>query len=209
MSKAEYLKAKFVEWLLEGNLSFDISRDAIGTEVLFSEKRRSADIVILSDKLHALEIKGDFDDFRKLRKQLTDYHRTFDKVSVITTPKRIERIYRYLQPYTGLILFDNGTFRVKRLAKQRGRLDKYSLLMFLHRKELNALLKTRKNNLSTDEVRKYIVNRLSQKKIREVAYASLKSRYRYLFRLFLNDTGGNIVWDELKGLSGRISELYI
>ena len=209
MSDAEYIKTRVIKWLLAGNLSFDASRDAIGAEVLFSANRRSADLLILSQEFHALEIKGYFDNPGKLKEQLDDYHKAFDKVSVITTPKHLNRIYRIIKPYTGLILSDGDTFKIKRIAKQRKRLDKYSLLMFLRKNELNRLSKVKNNDsLSTDEIRKLIVGRLNISEIRKVAYSSLRNRYGELFRLFLKDTGGNIIWDELKGLCGRIDELY-
>lgn len=209
MNGAEYIKTRVIRWLLDGNLSFDPSRDAIGTEVLFSANRRSADLLILSKTFHALEIKGFLDDSRKLEGQLDDYHKTFDKISVITTPKHLNEVKKIIKPYTGLILFDGETFKVRRLARQRKRLDKYSLLMFLNKNELNSLLKIKNNNnLSTDEIRMLIAKKLTTKEIREAAYSSLKSRYDELFRLFMNDTGGNIIPDELKGLCGRIDELY-
>lgn len=209
MSDAEYIKTRVIKWLLDGNLSFDASRDAIGAEVLFSANRRSADLLIISKEFHALEIKGYFDNPGKLKKQLDDYHKTFDKVSVITTPKHLNRIYKIIKPYTGLVLFDGDTFKVKKLARRRKRLDKYSLLMFLRKNELNSLSKIKNSDsLSTDEIRKLIVGRLTIGEIRQAAYSSLRNRYYELFRLFMNDTGGNIVWDELKGLCGRIDELY-
>jgi len=209
MSDAEYIKTRVIKWLLDNNLSFDSSRDTIGAEVLFSANRRRVDLLILSQKFHALEIKGYRDDPRKLGGQLDDYHKTFDKVSVITTPKHLNGINKIIKPYTGLILFDGETFKVKRLARQRKRLDKYSLLMFLSKNELNSLSKVKdSNDLSTDEIRMLTAKRLSTKEIREAAYSSLKSRYDELFRLFLSDTGGNIIWDELKGLCGKIDELY-
>ncbi len=209
MKKAEYIKTMLIKWLLEGNMSFNPSKDAIGAEVLFSANRRMADLLILSQEFHALEIKGDYDDLRKLEEQLDDYHKTFDKVSVITTSKHLNRIYKIVKPYTGLILFDGETFKVKRVAKLRKRLDKYFLLIFLRKNELTSLSKVKHSDrLSTDETRRLFAKRLTTKEIREVAYSSLKDRYGELFKLFLNDTGGNIIWDELKGLCGRINELY-
>jgi len=209
MSDAEYIKTRVIKWLLDGNLSFDASRDAIGAEVFFSANRRCADLLILSQEFHALEIKGYYDDPRKLEGQLDDYHKTFDKVSVITTHKHLNRILKMIKPYTGLILFDKEKLKVKRLAKQRKRLDKYSLLMFLQKNDLKRLSKTKnRNNLSTDEIRRLIVSRLTIGEIHQAAYSSLRNRYYKLFRLFMKDTGGNIIWDELKGLCGRIDELY-
>ena len=209
MSNAEHIKTKVIKWLLNGNLAFDASQDAIGAEVLFSAHKRRADLLILSQELHALEIKGDYDNPSKLAEQLADYRKTFDKVSVITSPKHLNKIYKIIKPYTGLILFDGQTFKIKRAAKLRKRLDKYSLSMFLPKNDLSRLSKIKNSDrLSTDEIRKLVVGKLTISEIRETAYASLKNRYGKLFRLFLKDTGGNIIWDELKGLCGRIDELY-
>ena len=209
MNDAEYIKTKVIKWLLDGNLDFDDSQDAIGAEVLFSANKRRADLLILSQEFHALEIKGDYDNLGKLGEQLDDYHKTFDKVSVIITQKYLNRIYKIIKPYTGLILSDGDTFKIKRLAKQQKRLDKYSLLIFLCKNELTNLSKVKHHDrLSVNETRRLIANRLTTKAIREAAYSSLKSRYGELFKLFLNDTGGNIIWDELRGLCGRIDELY-
>ena len=209
MSDAEYIKTKFIKWLLDGNLSFNASIDAIGTEVLFSSNRRRADLLILSGEFHALEIKGDHDNPNKLKEQLDDYHKTFDKVSVITTPKHLKRIRKIIKPYTGLILADADTFIVKRHTRKRKRLDKYSLSIFLSKNELNRLSKVKHiERFSTDEIRRLIFRRLSTKEIRKAAYSSLNLRYGELFRLFLNDTSGNIIWDELKGLIGKIGELH-
>ncbi len=209
MNDAEYIKTRVIRWLLDNNLSFNASRDAIGAEVLFSANRRRVDLLILSQEFHALEIKGDYDDPRKLKEQLDDYHKTFDKVSVMTTPKHLSKIYKIIKPYTGLILFDRETFEIKRLARRRKRLDKYSLLMFLRKHELSGLSKLKnRNRLSTDEIRKMLVGKLTVNEIREAAYSSLKNRYDKLFRFLLNDTDGAILMDDLRGLCGRIDELY-
>ena len=67
-------------------------------------------------------------------------------------------------------MFDKENLKVKRLAKQRKRLDKYSLLMFLQKNELKRLSKIKNsNNLSTDEIRRLIVSRLTIGEIRQAA----------------------------------------
>jgi hypothetical protein len=206
---AEHIKAQIVKWLLKGNLSFNHSKDSIGLEVLFSANKRKADVLILSKYLHALEIKGDFDNLKKLKGQLKDYHKTFDKVSLVTTPKHLQKIYKIINPSTGLILFNDKKLKIIRNAKKQKRLNKRDLLMFLSKNELTNLIKiTKHKNLSTDQVRKIASQRLNTKKIRQVAYSSLKKCYGELFRFFLNDTGGkNIIYDELRGLCGKVNKL--
>jgi hypothetical protein len=209
MKNAEYIKAKIVKWLINRNLSFSSKKDSIGVEVLFSTNKRRADMLILSHDFHALEIKGDFDNLDKLKNQLEDYHKTFDKVSLVCTPKHYSRIIKFIKPSTGLIVFNNESFTIYRAAKNKIRLDKLSLLMFLNKNQLLHLSRVPDaNELSTNEIRTFISKRVPIKTIRNYAYSLLRTRYDELFRLFLKDTGDNIVWDELKGLCGRISNLY-
>ena len=159
---AEHLKAYFIQWLLKGNLSFDKKNNAIGTEVSFSSNRRKADLVILDHELHAFEIKGGYDTLRKLEAQLVDYHKTFNKVTVITTPKHLIGVRKIIMRHTGLILHEDNNFKVVKKAKIRKRLDKYSLLMFLKKSEIAKLLKLGNiNNYSTDQVRNIAKEKLT------------------------------------------------
>ncbi|MFA5093479.1 MAG: sce7726 family protein [Candidatus Omnitrophota bacterium] len=210
MDKAELIKTKTIKWLLKGNLDFDKTRDTIATEVLFSINRRKADLLILSNKTHTLEIKSDSDDLRKLKIQLNDYYKTFDKVSVITTLKNINKIKKIITQDTGIILFNNEKFKIIKTAKLNKKLDKHSLLMFLPKIELLNLCASKNiRKLSTDEIRNKLRHQLTVNKIRAAAYLFLKKRYDKLFKFLLRDTGGKIVWDDLRGLCGKIDELYV
>ncbi len=210
MDKAELIKTKAIRWLLRGNLNFNKSKDAIATEVLFSANRRKADLLIISNKTHTLEIKSDSDDPRKLKMQLNDYHNTFDKVSVITTIKNVNKIKNIITQNTGLILFNNDKFKVIKIARLNKKLDKRSLLIFLPKIELLSLCTSRNiRKLSTDEIREKLSHQLTTSKIRTAAYSYLKKRYYKLFRLLLRDTEGKIVWDDLRGLCGIIDKLYV
>lgn len=206
---AEYIKAQIIQWLLKGNLAFNPTQDAIGLEVLFSANKRKADVLILSKSLHALEIKGDFDNLKKLKWQLRDYHKTFDKVSLVTTPKHLPKIYKLIKPSTGLVVLSGKSLKVVRPAKRQKRLSKSALLMFLSKNELANLVKIAKyKGFSTGEVRKIVARRLNLQEIRKAAYSPLKKSYSKLFRLFLNDIGGNIMYDEVRGLCGKIDKLH-
>ena len=210
MDKAELIKTKTIRWLLKGNLDFDKSHDTITTEVLFSINRRKADLLIISNKTHALEIKSDSDDLRKLKLQLNDYCKTFDKVSVITTIKNISRIKRIIPRNTGLILLNNEKFKIIKTAKINKKLNKHSLLMFLPKIELFNLCASKNiRELSTDELRNKLSHQLNISEIRAAAYLFIKKRYHKLFKFLLRDTEGKIVWDDLRGLCGKIDELYV
>lgn len=210
MDKAELIKTKVIRWLLDGNLNFNKSKDTIATEVLFSVNRRKADLLILSNGTHTIEIKSEWDDLRKLKVQLEDYCKTFDRVSVIATKKYLPKTKKLLSRNTGLILFDNDKFSIVRKAQLNRKLDKQSLLMFLPKIELLNLCSLKNiRKLSTDEVRSKLKRQLPTNKIRKSALFFLKKRYNQLFRFLLRDTDGKILWDDLRGLCGKIDKLYI
>ena len=122
---AEHLKARLIQWLLSGNLDFNLRKHAIGIEVSFSSNKRKADLVIFGREFHAFEIKGKHDRLGKLRDQLKDYHATFDKVTVVVAPNHLKRVKKEIRPYTGLILVKEGDFEVLRNPNPKKRLKKY------------------------------------------------------------------------------------
>lgn len=209
MGQAENIKTKTIQWLLDGSLNFDRTKDVIATEPLFSINRRKADLLILSKDIHTIEIKSDADNTNKLKNQLIDYHKTSDKVSVITTKKHLRKVKNIIRTNTGLILFDSEKFTIIQAPKKNKRLDKNSLLMFLPKDELLKIYKKNdKWSLSTDEIRKKLTNTLTVKTLDHLVYLFLKQRYGKIFKIFLNDTNGNFVWDELRGLCGKFDRLY-
>lgn len=205
---AEHLKLRFIGWLLQGNLGFHISNEVIGVEVLFSPNKRKADLVIIGKYIHAFEIKGDHDNLRKLKSQISDYNKTFDRVSVLTSACHLAQVKKTVSKYTGLILIKGSDFEVLRFAKLRRRLDKQSLLMFLPKGNVASLLRLNKlDNYSTDQVRFLAQRRLPLCKIRRASLSLLKDRYGKLFRLFLEDRGEIIHTDDLLSLTGRVKDL--
>jgi hypothetical protein len=208
MKNADYVKSKFIQWLLCGNTGFKKHRDTIAVEVLFSPNHRKADMLVLSNSLHAFEIKGDRDNLRKLRYQLRDYSKTFDRVSVVTTQRHLKDVKKIIGRKVGLILFTGETFLIKRKAIVYHRLDKASLLTFLDKNTVKSLLKHNvPAKASTDEIREMAANQLTYARIQEAVRILLKKRYRKLFQLFLKDIGGTIMPDDLAGLRGKINTL--
>ena len=205
---AEHLKSKFIEWLLQGNLGFHLSNEVIGVEVSFSPNKRKADLVIIGEDLHAFEIKGDNDNLRKLKSQISDYNKTFDRVSVVTSACHLAQVKRTVSRYTGLILVKGGDFEVLRNAKLRRRLNKQSLIMFLPKADAASLLGLSDlDDYSTDQVRFLAQSKLPLCKIRRASLSLLRDRYGKLFSLFLADRGEIIHIDDLLSLTGRVKDL--
>lgn len=200
---AESIKKCLVKWLLTGGLGFRASEDVIGNEVLFASNWRRADLLILSREFHALEIKGPADSVALLADQLADYHRVFDKVSVVTVKLHISSIRRIASRKTGIICCDGDEPLVIREATRTARLDKGELCRFLGKSELTSVLGIAATNLSTDELRGKLVSQATAKSIRQLAYNSVRHRYLPLFRSFLRDIGdSDFGEDDLRGLCG-------
>ncbi|HUT13342.1 MAG TPA: sce7726 family protein [Thermoguttaceae bacterium] len=207
---AEVIKRHVVRWLLDGGLKFRGSEDAIGNEVLFSCNWRRADLLILSKEFHALEIKSDADSLSRLADQLGDYHRVFERVSVVTTSKQVQGVRQSTATKTGIILFDGVQPEVVRQARLATRLDKLELTRFLDKAELVDILGRNWREMSTDELRHRVAHKYSINEIRRVAYAALRRRYRKLFQLFLRDVGDSQFGeDELRGLCGHVRAITL
>ena len=184
------IKHRVVNWLLSGGMGFDKTKDAIGNEVLFSSMLRRADLLVFSGNLHALEIKSDSDNLTKLSEQLHDYCRSFDKVSVVTTPKHLPRIQKILsrKRKVGLIVVrETGNIEIVRDAIVNKKLDKQNLLMFLNKVQVAALAKTAPQTLATDEIRKIAAKQCSLKLIKKEAYNALRKKYERLFSRFVKE----------------------
>lgn len=206
ISSADEQKRKLIRWLLDGGLSFDPLRDAIGNEVLFSQARRRADLLILSDSFHAIEIKGDSDNLTKLPQQIVDYLATFDKVSVATTSKHIHKIRKIIPASVGVLLIDTSSVEIVKNASLNRRLDKNSLLMFLDKRNLLRILRSKNRHLSVGEMRDMIAKKETIKTIREIAYMRLHGIYFKLFQRFFREIDGYpLLLDEIRSLSADIA----
>ena len=204
------IKRDLIIWLLNGGMSFDSKKDAIGSEVQFSQVRRRGDLLILSDDFHALEIKGNNDRLEKLPSQLEDYCKTFDMVSVVTTPKHLKNIQNIITKTVGLILIEGEHITVLRKPRHNRRLDKASLLMFYNKKMLVDLLQLKGTRLYTGELRQMAIEKKSIAVIREQAYLRLRNIYTGLFQQFLKEMGEYpIQIDEIRALSGKYPPLRI
>jgi hypothetical protein len=204
---AEHVKIRLIEWLLQHDSAFEKRQKVIGVEVPFSPNRRKADVLVIGRDLHAFEIKGTRDRLDRLSSQLADYHRAFDRVTLVTTPNHLVRVRRKLKPSTGLLLILDADVLVVRKALRRSRLDKDSLLMFLRKREMANLLTMHGcRERSTDEVRRIAMRSLKLKQIRLAAIRRLRAQYGRLFDLFMKDKGTTIHVDDLWSLTGRVAD---
>lgn len=207
--KANQLKVKFIEWLINNNKDI-----VIGNEVLFSENNCRADIIMLKkNKTFAYEIKSDSDNFLDFDEQILNYLSTFNYTYLVITSKHLKQLEKFLHYNIGVYVYkDNKFIQIKKpiLSKQ---ISKYNLLEFLRKPELLSLInKSGYSKYSVYTLRDIISKRCSIKKIQNTCYNSLKLRYAILYKLFLTDTSkDSITIEDLKSLTGNITtqKLYL
>ena len=210
---SDYIKKQLLERLLCGDFGFDPKSDVVGNEVLFSTNRRRCDLLTMGDIFHAFEIKGRADNLTKLPKQIIDYQKTFDFVSIVTTLRHLGKIINIVSQSVGIIIIEAERVEVIRQPKQQKRLNKESLLMFLGRQKLQAFLRHRNvrvsvpsSSLSVNELRDIIARKCPTSAIRESAYQTIRDAYAPLFRCFVRETKGYpILIDDIRLLSLEIS----
>lgn len=205
MMKANQLKVKFIEWLINNNNNKDI---VIGNEVLFSENKCRADIVMLkNNKIYAYEIKSDTDNFLDFDKQIQNYISTFNYTYLVITPKHIKQLEKFLHYNIGVYIFEDDQFILMRKPILSKQISKHNLIEFLKKPELLSLInKSGYSKYSVFALRDIIGKRCSIKKIQNACYNSLKSRYAILYNLFLSDTSkDSITIEDLKSLTGNIT----
>lgn len=61
-------------------------------EVVYGFENRRADFLKLDTQSHAFEIKSDYDNTSRLSGQLAEYSKTFDFVTIVTTPKHLREV---------------------------------------------------------------------------------------------------------------------
>jgi hypothetical protein len=207
-NSADNIKRLLIKWLINGGMGFNIETDAIGNEVLFSRAKRRADILIFSQRFHALEVKGELDTLDKLFDQLEDYQKTFDKVSVVTTDKHYAKVLNMASQNTGIILVEGANIHIARRALINRDLDKLSLFSFLDKTSLKKLLLKKGKEKYTDELQ-FLVSQqkgLKTEAIRQIVYQKLKEKYTIIFQRFLRDIGEYPVQiDDLRSLNTEVS----
>ena len=68
-----------------------------------------ADVAIINDTSTAYEIKTEYDDFTRLEGQLSDYRKVFDRIYVVTTPKKARVVSEGVDSVFGImVLNDDG-----------------------------------------------------------------------------------------------------
>lgn len=207
---ADYIKIKLLDRFIKKykkNVVF-------ANELLFSKNKRRADLVCLTKKLlTAFEIKSGLDNTSRLKEQIDDYVKTFDKVFIVTVEKNLNQIYMKVKNNNaGIILYNyNKNFKVVRKA-ERNIPNKQDLLYLLDRNTLlkELRLKGTGRNESIDVIRNMAMAKreLKLQSVKKISRTKLYLRYNLLFQLFIKDKSDNFTtYDDLLNLTGSVGRL--
>lgn len=99
------------EYVYKNNLVLELIKEhSLKTTLILNELKigaSKADLVMLNGAIRVFEIKTELDDFSKLSKQLNDYQKFADGVSIVTDKKNAEKLkIEYANTNIGIIVLD-------------------------------------------------------------------------------------------------------
>jgi hypothetical protein len=201
-SNSDIIKAKFIDYIFECN-PFYTHNFCIGQEVMYGTNRLFADMVlIINDKLYAVEIKAQNDDLRRIENQLSNYNKIFDSVFVITTDNHISKIKALSNKKIGIYLFTkDGTFKEIKKAPILQAFSKEEALNTIPASFLKKYFSTN-SKLTADQARLRLVK---QKKstIKDCLHTYMKCKISYKYDNFLNEKGESVHFEDIPILSLR------
>jgi len=119
---------------------------------LYSEFRVGdaiADLAMFNGTSKVFEIKTEFDSDRRLKLQLENYQRAFNKVFLIIPSSKIKLYERY-DKNAGIILFDSNSedsFEIYREARIQSKVDPSAIMNILHTSEYKEIVQDYFDNL--------------------------------------------------------------
>ncbi len=133
-----YLNKFFINEILKNH----DDNHTVLTELYVNDSQ--ADLVVINGTSTVYEIKTELDTLIRLKKQLEDYTRTFDKVYVITNKIYLKQVKSTLKEKFGSVgiclLDENGCLKTIRKSKShKSKLDKELMFNVLNRKEFEKI----------------------------------------------------------------------
>lgn len=130
----------------------------------------------------AYEIKTDLDNFNRLKKQLNDYLKIFEKVFVICSVNNVENIKNNIPNECGIYSYrisNTGKyiFKKEKNAITSSNIDPKSQLSLFTKLELNKLFNLKTKNTKMDSINE-ILNKYTVSKINKVFKQNFKNKYK-------------------------------
>lgn len=182
-------------------------KSILAVEAVYGYENRRADLLQLDDFSHAFEIKSDYDNTSRLPGQLAEYSRTFDFVSVVTTPKLLPEIRMIAPRKVGLMVFRDGKVVPVRKPAINKQLSKFHLAGGTTKARLLDVLPSHFKNRDAAEVRGEAARVLAAKVLRNLFHSELIDRFAASSEIFFTETDAEISSEDLLHLR-RSSRLF-
>lgn len=200
-SNACVIKARYITNILRGdNALFPDKNLVIGQEVMYGKKQNFADLVILyKNKLYAIEIKAQKDNFKRLDTQIESYKKVFDYVYILATNNHIASLRKLNYKDVGIISIDNDNFKIIKRGRLQKSFSNIDILESIPAAYLSKKFSLRKN-MSAGSVRSL----LQQKKtsdLKKVLFEYLNYKIEDKFKNFIEDSGEDLQYEDISLLS--------
>lgn len=130
------------EYVYKNNLVLKLIKEhSLKTTLILNELKigaSKADLVMLNGAVRVFEIKTELDDFSKLSKQLNDYQKFADGVSIVTDEKNAEKLkIEYADTNIGIIVLDakNKLQTIKEAGSNTSLFDFDTIFKILRKQE--------------------------------------------------------------------------
>lgn len=166
-------------FLKENNVA-TIATDFIIDEFSVANFSRRVDLIhSKNNQIFAYEIKSEFDSLARLKGQVDEYITHFDKVTVVTAPRHIDKALLLTPKHVAVWEVTGNKLKVVRRGKISPITDKMKFIRMMTLIELLSLAK--KLNIEIKDKKRKIVElsllSIPTKYLREEAINSLKKRY--------------------------------
>lgn len=156
-------------------------------EARYSATERRADVLVVSDFSHAFEIKSDVDRLDRLPEQLKDYRRTFDFVTVVTTPKHTPKVQKMLGRNDGLIVISSQEAREIKAPERNKKITKRNMISMCSKSVLSEILDMPYDSLPLEKIRILAEKTLPLAVLQQATLRELKRRFQDRYDAFLEE----------------------
>lgn len=184
------IKSSLINYLYEKDIYS--KEDCIINEFNISNSSRRVDLALVKEeKLLAFEIKSNSDSLTRLEGQVSTYLDFFDKVTVVSAPKHIEKILKLTNNNVAVWeINENNKIKIVRRGKFKKLNNKKNIVKMLTIKDILRLLKV--NDVEIESSRRISLENkavnLPLKTLRRYLVECIKSKYSSTNELFNDKT---------------------
>ena len=141
-----------------------------------------ADLCKINGESMAYEIKTDLDNFTRLQKQIVDYYKIFEKVSIICSETNVENIVKLIPEKCGIYSYKqnrqkNYKFSLVRDATFGNEINSLSQINLIRKSEFNSYFNLDSSFQKRSDITDYIIQNYSSDMINHIFKSVLKDRF--------------------------------